>query len=442
MSYYDKAHRVHEFITSLLPPGYQSRLRVESEDSSFVRFNKGAIRQPGSVRQSYVSIEIHSDKRHTNTTLSLTDEDDFNRAIIKPLIEEQVILIEQLEPDPHFIEDAPTASLNDSRGITTGQGDQAIRDILDQVHGLDVVGIYAEGQIARTYLDSSGSSLHYQTSRSHFDFSVYAQLDKAVKCSISGAKWDRELFNTKVSEARGRLPFLVKEPYAPKPGAYRSYLAPSAMRSILSLVSRSSFSEKAHQTGLSPLKRLKQGRNTLNEAVSLAESPKYLEGCQFHNNGFVAPDETILLKNGVFENTLISPRSGQEFGLSHNGSPPGEHPEYLRMSPGTLSQADILSSLGTGIYISDLWYLNFSDPQICRMTGMTRFASFWVEDGKIVAPLSVMRFDDSLYEILGSKLVSLTEDAELFHEAHTYTSRSLSAMSVPGALVEGLTFTL
>ena len=78
------------------------------------------------------------------------------------------------------------------------------------------------------------------------------------------------------------------------------------------------------------------------------------------------------------------------------------------MSPGTLAAQEALKLLDTGIYISDLWYLNFSDPQVCRMTGMTRFASFWVEDGQLVAPLSVMRFDDSIYEILGSKLVGLT----------------------------------
>ena len=83
------------------------------------------------------------------------------------------------------------------------------------------------------------------------------------------------------------------------------------------------------------------------------------------------------------------------------------------MSPGTLAGQDALRLLDTGIYISDLWYLNFSDPQVCRMTGMTRFASFWVEDGQLVAPLSVMRFDDSIYEILGSKLVGLTRKQRL-----------------------------
>ena len=76
------------------------------------------------------------------------------------------------------------------------------------------------------------------------------------------------------------------------------------------------------------------------------------------------------------------------------------------------------------------------------MTGMTRFASFWVEDGKLIAPLSVMRFDDSVFNILGSNLEGLTQQVQVFHEAHTYGSRNTSAMQVPGALVDGLTFTL
>jgi predicted Zn-dependent protease len=76
------------------------------------------------------------------------------------------------------------------------------------------------------------------------------------------------------------------------------------------------------------------------------------------------------------------------------------------------------------------------------MTGMTRFASFWVEDGQIVAPLSVMRFDDSIFNMFGDQLQGLTSRSETFHEAHTYSSRNTSAMQIPGALIDGLTFTL
>ena len=36
------------------------------------------------------------------------------------------------------------------------------------------------------------------------------------------------------------------------------------------------------------------------------------------------------------------------------------------------------------------------------LTGMTRFATFWVEDGRIQGPVGTMRFDDSLYDFLGT----------------------------------------
>ncbi len=44
---------------------------------------------------------------------------------------------------------------------------------------------------------------------------------------------------------------------------------------------------------------------------------------------------------------------------------------------------------------------------------MTRFASFWVEHGRIVAPLNVMRFDDSLFRVLGPNLEALGATPEL-----------------------------
>ena len=37
------------------------------------------------------------------------------------------------------------------------------------------------------------------------------------------------------------------------------------------------------------------------------------------------------------------------------------------------------------VYVNNVWYLNYSDRSACRMTGMTRFATFWVEHGVIQA---------------------------------------------------------
>ena len=45
------------------------------------------------------------------------------------------------------------------------------------------------------------------------------------------------------------------------------------------------------------------------------------------------------------------------------------------VSAGALAPKEVLERLGTGVYIGNLHYLNWSDRPACRTTGMTRFAS-------------------------------------------------------------------
>jgi predicted Zn-dependent protease len=73
---------------------------------------------------------------------------------------------------------------------------------------------------------------------------------------------------------------------------------------------------------------------------------------------------------------------------------------------------------------------------------MTRFATFWVEGGRIVAPVSPLRFDDSIFRMLGENLVDLTTERELLLDPSTYGERSTASARLPGALLRGLRFTL
>ncbi len=112
------------------------------------------------------------------------------------------------------------------------------------------------------------------------------------------------------------------------------------------------------------------------------------------------------------------------------------------MAGGELAQAEVLARLGSGLYIGNLWYLNYSDRPAARITGMTRFACFWVEDGRIQAPLASMRFDDSLYSLLGSQLEALTGERELSLSTRTYHERHHGSTLLPGALLGRLPLTL
>ena len=131
-------------------------------------------------------------------------------------------------------------------------------------------------------------------------------------------------------------------------------------------------------------------------------------------------------------------RNGKEFGVPANV----ESPESLDMAAGDLPRKESLERLGTGFYLNHLWYCNIPDRNDCRITGMTRFAAFWVEGGEIMAPINPMRFDESLCRMLGEKLIGLTKEREFLFDTGTYFQRSTDSMHLPGALIEDFTFTL
>jgi predicted Zn-dependent protease len=158
--------------------------------------------------------------------------------------------------------------------------------------------------------------------------------------------------------------------------------------------------------------------------------------------GEIAPLELALIDQGHLVNTLISSRTAKEYGLVGNGARRSEALQSPEVLPGQLQTVEILGQLNTGLYLSNLHYLNWSDRTGGRITGMTRYACFWVEQGQIVAPIQDLRFDESLYNFWGSQLQALTVSQEFIPAIDTYERRALGGALVPGMLVDGFTFTL
>ena len=107
-----------------------------------------------------------------------------------------------------------------------------------------------------------------------------------------------------------------------------------------------------------------------------------------------------------------------------------------------ISNDNILATLKDGIYISNLWYLNFSDLNNGRITGLTRFGCFKVSNGEYQGPINTMRFDETVYNIFGDKLIGLTNNKQLLIDSSTYEERSTHSSTIPGAIVEDFKMTL
>ncbi len=417
-------------------------LSLKSEDSDFIRFNRAAVRQATHVSQGYATLAVVSGGRRIDTTLSLTGRLDADTATLRS---QRSLLMAQLvdvPEDPYLLlPDAVTSSTRDETGELASPA-ALIDAVADAAQGLDFVGFYAGGPVVRAFADSRGQRHWHRVESFHFDWCLYHAADQAVKTAYAGTHWDADEFARRVATGAQRMVLLAQAPHRLSPGAYRAYFTPTAMVELLGTLGWSGFSVKARRTGTSSLCRLEQGDAQLHPGINLHEDTSHSIAPSFTADGFCKPSVVTLIDAGRAGGTLNSPRSAREYGLEANGANAQESPEALRLAPGTLAEADALAALDTGLYVSNLWYLNYSDRQACRMTGMTRFACFWVEGGRLVAPLSVMRFDDSFLRLFGSGLVALTDRAETITEGGTYRERQLSSLTTPGALVDGWRLTL
>ncbi|MEO8137190.1 MAG: metallopeptidase TldD-related protein, partial [Betaproteobacteria bacterium] len=294
----------------------------------------------------------------------------------------------------------------------------------------------------RGFANSLGQRNWHEVENFNFDWSLYHRKDKAVKSAYAGFAWDDADLGARMEAASLHLEHLKGAPRTLEPGRYRAYFSPAAVHELLDMMCWGGFSEKQRQVKQSPLQKLYDGQIGLSPMVTIAEDADGGVAPSFQGEGYLKPGNLPLIAGGGPANTMISPRTAQEYTLAENGADGDESPASIAMAGGGLADADVLDALGTGLYIGNLWYCNFSDRMNCRITGMTRFASFWVENGRIAAPLNVMRFDDSLFRMLGENLEALTERPELLVDPQTYEGRSTSSARLPGALVREFSLTL
>jgi predicted Zn-dependent protease len=431
-----------DFVQSLAAAGEVIASGFAAESSDFIRFNRSAVRQATTVRQVRWTLTLIRDGRRVDAATTLAGQPAPDRGHLKALLAELRDAIAEAPVDPYLL--YPTEPVDSERESAGDIPDAAlvIDEVLAAGRGLDLVGLYSGGPIHEGYANSLGQRNWQRVDNFNFEWCLYHDRDKAVKTSYSGPRWDAGAFAARMRFARDQLALLGTPARTLDPGSYRAYLSPAAMEDVLGMLSWGGFGLKSQRTKHSPLVRVAEGSARFDPRVSIAENTAEGVAAGFQREGFLRPGRVDLIREGQFAGSLVSPRSAREYGVATNGANGEEVPESLDLAGGDLARADALKALDRGIYVGNLWYLNFSDRSACRLTGMTRFASFWVEGGEIRAPLNVMRFDDSAFRILGSELEALTRERDLILQGGTYGSRNTSSTRTPGALLRDFNLVL
>jgi predicted Zn-dependent protease len=429
-------------ITPLLRGDELYTCSFTGEDSDFVRFNGGAVRQAGAVSQRTLTLDLIAGRRHAAGSLALSGDPADDRARLAHLVRELRAIRAGLADDPYLHYAHAVRSSERRLRADLPTGGEATAAIAAMARHGDLVGIYAAGAMHAGFANSFGQRNWHTSENFNLDWSFFHEADRAVKGTYAGTTWNLGELQRRADASVEQIAVLRHPPRRLAPGRYRVYLAPAALWELLGVLGWGGFGLRAHRTKTTPFLRMIEEGARLHAGVSLAENTAEGVGPDFQEAGFIRPPRVPLIEGGAYGECLVSPRSALEYGVETNGAAASEAPSSIDMAAGRLPLDRVLAELGSGIYVGNLWYLNFSDRAACRTTGMTRFATFWVEHGVIQAPIEVMRFDETVYRMLGENLVALTVEREFILDPGSYFQRSTDSARLPGALIDDFTLTL
>ena len=410
-------------------------ISLHQEHSTFIRLNQANVRQASYIEQGNASLKFLKDGKTVNYDIPWTERIlDTTSNYLDALR----YYAHTCSPDPFF---SPLPEPSTSFHSSDRCHNISVTDILKRVRYEDVAGLLCYGPIIKAYQDSRGGNHWFGDMSFFFDYSLYTEHQKAIKRMYSGHSWNVDAFEKQYHEATRQLIYLKRDSIALTPKPYRVYLSPYAIESLVGMLSWNGVSYQSFKQGECALTQLQRGEKKLSPLFSLYEDYTSSPVPRFSNEGTLAPARLSIIEKGQLENLMISRRTAKEYSLESNNASSFEGLRSASVAPGTLMPEDILTSLGTGIYVDYLHYLNWSDTLHGRLTGMTRYACFWVENGEIVAPINDMRFDDSLYAFWGKNLEAVGTNIETLLSTSTYESRSLEATHVPGMIVNDFMLT-
>ena len=425
-----------------LKAGEALSLEFAGEASAFMRFSGGRVRQTGEVEAAVVEFRLYAGGRTLRKAFSLPGNAMGDLAAAALALKEARGEAARLPPDPYQVLPAAAERSSEAYPGSLPDPEELPREILGPAEGLDFVGLHAQGRVARGAANSSGARHFFATENFSTDWSAWLPSGKAVKSVYAGRDWDGEEHARRIAASRPLLEGLSLPERRLEPGSYRAYLSPEALGALMVFFSWRGLSERELREGESSFLALREGRRSLSPKFTLVQDFSLGVEPRFNGLGETAPERLVLVDRGRLAASLVSARTARQYGLASTAAPEDESLRSPAVAPGGLPAAEALQALDTGLYVSNLHYANWSDFASARVTGMTRFACFWVEGGKIAAPIKDMRFDESLYELLGGGLLDLTAERSLVPSTGSYGLRDVGGRLLPGLLLGGLRLTL
>lgn len=409
-------------------------------ETDFFRFYQSQTNYNINKKSHSIDVTIYKDKKSFNFSIDNPNEDSISSSLSNALN-----IIDSLPADPDFVDvetdmtmNTQKLKINNVEEVTLDRKIEILKQISGAAEkfGFEVFGTFICNYQHTRVINSNGIDKQQWNSPIYFEVKAVSKVNQVTVLNTYGG----EDFNTFelsrfIEELKLKMNHAQNEIVDVIPGEYDVILSPRCIAELMLYLSGGMTGRNYDQKSSFFQDRINE--KVFPEYISIVDDPqdKEIISFDYNNDGHIYKPLT-LVENGTFKNFMCNQYYSFKTGLPKNGNSGA----CLILKPGNSTLEDMIASIGNGLYISSLHYMNFINEKDTSVTGLTRDGTFLIKDGKITKVVNNLRFTEFISRIF-QHITMLEKTSYTIPFSDNYEVFDISSVKAPHVLIKGFNIT-
>jgi len=439
----DRLLDVCERVLRLVGTDAEAEVTVTAGIDALTRFATSFIHQNVADAATRVHLRVALDGRVAEAAVTRADDEALASLARSAMDAARMLPVDPGWPGLARPADAPPVGHWDAATADAEPAERARRvaAFVAEADGLEAAGFCSTAGSEVAFANSAGQRLVGRSTVALLDGIARTPTSDGSARAASARLAD--LDGSVVGAAAARRARTSSDASDLEPGRYEVVLSPSCVVNMLSFLAIHGFNGRAVDEGRS-FARI--GEAQFDAAISLADDVAHPIGVGIPFDAEGTPKRRLeLVTDGVTSGLVHDRRTAKALGAESTGNavagagPWGALPANLVLAPGSSDPDELIGQVERGLVVTDFWYTRILDPRTQVVTGLTRNGVWLVEGGRVVRPVTNLRFTQSFLEALGPGQVrgvgsdlTLVGGATFGHGAYVVPSLHLASWNFTG----------
>ena len=381
------------------------QVSLSSSQNSHTRYANNEITTSGTTEDVSLSISVTIEKSTGRVSANELSDVALQRAVARA---EEIARISP--PDPEYLEALGPQQYPEIKAYFEETARARASDRLPGVlaviepaakQGLNSSGFFTNSASAIAFGNKRGNFGYHRRSAANYSVTVRTPDGTGSGWASDGAARIADIDVKRLAAAGIRKALESRQPKPVEPGNYTVILEPAAVNDLIPLM-MGSFNARQADQGFSFLAKkgggTKVGERVFSELVTIRSDPfdSRLPGMPWSQEGGHPAERITWIEKGIVRNLSYDRNWAQQSG--HKPVSMGN----LIMEGGQETLESLIKSTPRGLLVTHFWYIRPVNPQTVQLTGLTRDGLFLIEDGRVTAPVTNLRFNESPVRVLGN----------------------------------------